>query len=185
MPGDATRPGGFDRAHRRGMVHARRHGLQGPDAADCALDLLVHCLTCPAARRRRCGAPMVAPPLHGCADRFAACRARSLSRRRRRELPLAAAAALSQADASPEALALRRAFWRLVEDALGEVGARHRSLVLRRFRDGWSLRELALADGTSEDAVRMAIGRALARVRDALARDGVDAAELGAMLAPP
>ena len=60
-----------------------------------------------------------------------------------------------------------------VNDALASLGARDREAVLLRFADGLSFPELGAALGTSEDAARMRLNRALDRLRRFFAKEGV------------
>ena len=60
-----------------------------------------------------------------------------------------------------------------VNDALASLGAKDREAVLLRFADGLSFPELGAALGTSEDAARMRLNRAIERLRRFFAREGV------------
>ncbi len=60
-----------------------------------------------------------------------------------------------------------------VNDALASLGAKDREAVLRRFADGLSFPELGAALGTSEDAARMRLNRAVGRLRRFFAKQGV------------
>jgi len=72
-----------------------------------------------------------------------------------------------------------------VNDALAALGAKDRQAVLLRFADGLSFPELGAALGTSEDAARMRLNRALGRLRRFFAKRGVtlSIAALAALLA--
>jgi len=72
-----------------------------------------------------------------------------------------------------------------VNDALAALGAKDREAVLLRFADGLSFPELGVALGTSEDAARMRLNRALGRLRRFFAKQGVtlSVAALAALLA--
>ena len=60
-----------------------------------------------------------------------------------------------------------------VNDALASLGAKDREAILLRFADGLSFPELGVALGTSEDAARMRLNRALDRLRRFIAKAGV------------
>ena len=60
-----------------------------------------------------------------------------------------------------------------VNDALAALGAKDREAVLLRFADGLSFPELGAALGTSEDAARMRLNRALGHLRRFFAKQGV------------
>jgi len=69
------------------------------------------------------------------------------------------------------------ALWDSIEpglnDALASLGAKDREAVLLRFADGLSFPELGAALGTSEDAARMRLNRAVDRLRRFFAKGGV------------
>jgi len=69
------------------------------------------------------------------------------------------------------------ALWDRIEpglnDALASLGAKDREAVLLRFADGLSFPELGTALGTSEDAARMRLNRAVDRLRQFFAKQGV------------
>ncbi len=60
-----------------------------------------------------------------------------------------------------------------LNDALASLGAKDREAVLLRFADGLSFPELGTALGTSEDAARMRLNRAVERLRRFFAKEGV------------
>jgi len=60
-----------------------------------------------------------------------------------------------------------------VNDALAALGAKDREAVLLRFAEGLSFPELGTALGTSEDAARMRLNRAVDRLRRFFAKEGV------------
>ena len=60
-----------------------------------------------------------------------------------------------------------------LNDALASLGAKDRQAVLLRFADGLSFPELGAALGTSEDAARMRLNRAIERLRQFFAKEGV------------
>lgn len=60
-----------------------------------------------------------------------------------------------------------------LNDALATLGAKDREAVLLRFADGLSFPELGTALGTSEDAARMRLNRAVERLRQFFAKQGV------------
>ncbi|MDQ2799128.1 MAG: sigma-70 family RNA polymerase sigma factor, partial [Armatimonadota bacterium] len=60
-----------------------------------------------------------------------------------------------------------------LNDALAALGAKDREAVLLRFADGLSFPELGTALGTSEDAARMRLTRAVERLRQFFAKQGV------------
>ena len=62
--------------------------------------------------------------------------------------------------------------------ALVSLGAKDREAVLLRFADGLSFSELGTALGTSEDAARMRLNRALTRLRGFFAKQGVSVTAL-------
>ncbi len=61
----------------------------------------------------------------------------------------------------------------VVNDALAALGAKDREAVLLRFAEGLSFPELGMALGTSEDAARMRLNRAIDRLRRFFAKQGV------------
>jgi RNA polymerase sigma-70 factor (ECF subfamily) len=63
-----------------------------------------------------------------------------------------------------------------VEAALGQLAEGDRALIVLRFRNGLDYRELAMAFGLKEGAVRMRVSRALGRMRRALELREVGAA---------
>jgi len=60
-----------------------------------------------------------------------------------------------------------------VNDALASLGAKDREAVLLRFAEGLNFPELGAALGTSEDAARMRLNRAVERLRRFFAKQGV------------
>ncbi len=60
-----------------------------------------------------------------------------------------------------------------LDESLGELGARDRDAIVLRFLEGRSFAEVGTALGTTEAAAKMRVGRALERLRSALARHGV------------
>ncbi len=62
--------------------------------------------------------------------------------------------------------------------ALASLAAKDREAVLLRFADGLSFSELGTALGTSEDAARMRVARALTRLRGFFAKQGVSVTAL-------
>ena len=60
-----------------------------------------------------------------------------------------------------------------LNDALASLGTKDREAVLLRFADGLSFPELGAALGTSEDAARMRLNRAIDRLRRFFAKEGV------------
>jgi RNA polymerase sigma factor (sigma-70 family) len=60
-----------------------------------------------------------------------------------------------------------------LDAALGGIGEQDRIVILQRFFQRQSLREVGGALGVSEDAARMRVNRALEKLRDFLAREGV------------
>ena len=73
----------------------------------------------------------------------------------------------------------------VIDEALDELGERDRASVLLRFFDGKPFADIARAARISEDAARMRVERALAKLRVALRRRGVTSTEaaLGIALA--
>ncbi len=67
--------------------------------------------------------------------------------------------------------------WNQIEphynSALAALSAKDREAVLLRFADGLSFPELGVALGTSEDAARMRLNRAISRLRQSFARAGI------------
>ncbi len=63
-----------------------------------------------------------------------------------------------------------------LEDAMQELADRDRDALLLRFFKQEPLRQVGIALGVSEDAARMRVDRALARLRDALMRRGIKTA---------
>lgn len=94
-------------------------------------------------------------------------------------------AVAEQMSSSPE----KNALWVHIEphfnSALAALSAKDREAVLLRFADGLSFPELSAALGTSEDAARMRLNRAVSRLRQSFARAGitVSAAVLAGLLA--
>ncbi len=71
----------------------------------------------------------------------------------------------------------KNALWDQIEphfnSALAALSAKDRETVLLRFADGLSFPELSAALGTSEDAARMRLNRAVSRLRRSFARAGI------------
>ncbi len=102
------------------------------------------------------------------ATRFVARSAiRSEFRRRQHHLQLAAMNDLTAADQVSAQVGP------LLDDSLGDLGARDRDVIVLRFLEGRSFVEIGSAFGTSEAAAKMRVGRALERLRKVLARRGV------------
>ena len=68
-----------------------------------------------------------------------------------------------------------------LEDAMARLGTTDRDAVVLRFFENKTFAEVAATMGTTEPAAKMRVGRALERLRTALAREGVAAS--GAVLA--
>jgi uncharacterized protein (TIGR03435 family) len=60
----------------------------------------------------------------------------------------------------------------LLDEALGKLGDRDRNAILLRFFEGKSLAEVGAAAGTSEDAAKMRVNRALEKLRKIFDRRG-------------
>jgi RNA polymerase sigma-70 factor (ECF subfamily) len=58
-----------------------------------------------------------------------------------------------------------------VFEAVGQLRERHRQVVLLRFCDGLSVREIAEATGVPEGTVSSRLSRAMARLRRSLTRE--------------
>ena len=103
--------------------------------------------------------------LHQVATRRAIDLVRRDSARRRREEAYAAQAAVetdSWADISP-----------LVDEALGELEAPSRDLIIRHFLKGEKMLEIAAADGVSQPTISRRVEQALAALRERLRFKGV------------
>jgi uncharacterized protein (TIGR03435 family) len=61
----------------------------------------------------------------------------------------------------------------VLEDAMARLGAKDRDAVVLRFFENKSLREVGLAMGASEDAAKMRVNRALARLRKIFGKRGL------------
>lgn len=61
----------------------------------------------------------------------------------------------------------------LLDDALGQLGGRDRDAIVLRFFENKNLREVGLAIGTSEDAAKMRVNRALEKLRKIFGQRGV------------
>ena len=61
----------------------------------------------------------------------------------------------------------------LLDDALDRLGKRDRNAIVLRFLENKNLREVGLALGTSEDAAKMRVNRALEKLRRFFAKRGV------------
>jgi len=112
--------------------------------------------------------------------RFVAARAmRSEQRRQRREQE---AFDMQQLQANDET-------WRQVtpvlDDALAQLSSADREVILLRYIEGRSLREVSLALGVTEDAAKKRVARAIEKLRQGLGRNGitVSASTLGTTLA--
>ena len=73
----------------------------------------------------------------------------------------------------PEENALWEQVSPVLNEALASLGAKDREAILLRFADGFSFPELSAALGTSEDAARMRLNRAVDRLRRFFAKEGV------------
>src|SRR6202021_1855453 len=60
----------------------------------------------------------------------------------------------------------------LLDEALGKLGDRDRNAILLRFFEGKSLAEVGVAAGTSEDAAKMRVNRALEKLRKIFSQRG-------------
>jgi uncharacterized protein (TIGR03435 family) len=60
----------------------------------------------------------------------------------------------------------------LLDEALGKLGNRDRNAILLRFFEGKSLAEVGAAAGTSEDAAKMRVNRALEKLRKIFSKRG-------------
>src|ERR1700679_3841413 len=60
----------------------------------------------------------------------------------------------------------------LLDEALGKLGDRDRNAILLRFFEGKSLAEVGAAAGTSEDAAKMRVNRALEKLRKIFGKRG-------------
>jgi uncharacterized protein (TIGR03435 family) len=60
----------------------------------------------------------------------------------------------------------------LLDEALGKLGDRDRDAILLRFFEGKSLAEVGVAAGTSEDAAKMRVNRALEKLRKIFSQRG-------------
>lgn len=100
--------------------------------------------------------------------RFVAARAlRSEQRRRRREQEAFDMQQLSTGDEAWGHL------MPVIDEALGELGRADRDAVLLRHMEGRTMREVGSALGTTEEAAKKRVARAVERLRRALARKGV------------
>jgi RNA polymerase sigma factor (sigma-70 family) len=61
----------------------------------------------------------------------------------------------------------------LLEDAMGRLGDKDRDAIVLRFLEGKNLREVGAALGTSEDAAKMRVNRALEKMRNFFSKRGV------------
>ena len=93
-------------------------------------------------------------------------------------------AVAEQMSSSPSENALWDQIEPLFNAALAALSAKDREAILLRFADGLSFPELSKALGTSEDAARMRLNRAVSRLRQSFAPTGitVSAAVLAALL---
>jgi uncharacterized protein (TIGR03435 family) len=62
----------------------------------------------------------------------------------------------------------------LLDDAVAALREKERQVIVLRFYEGRSLREVGLALGASEDAAKKRVGRALEKLRQSFAKRGVD-----------
>lgn len=71
----------------------------------------------------------------------------------------------------------------LLDDAMAALDGTERTAVLLRYFEGQSLREVGQALGTSEDAAQKRVSRAVDRLRECLARNGVAVGASGLVVA--
>lgn len=113
--------------------------------------------------------PILVSWLHT-STRFAAAKLRRAeSRRRRHELEAAAVKAIDDPSAAHDWENLRP----LIDDAVHTLNEREREVVLLRFFAGRAFAEIGATLHVSEDAARMRVERALAKLRALLAQRGV------------
>ncbi|MBL9174942.1 MAG: sigma-70 family RNA polymerase sigma factor [Verrucomicrobiales bacterium] len=113
--------------------------------------------------------PALVAWLHATAHRVAIDRWRAETRRKAREEK---AVELMSLDSEP-----RDARWKdlapILDEALGRLDAEDRQAVLLRYFQSQSLHDVGLALGLSEDAAKMRLRRALARLQGILSRRGI------------
>ncbi|HEX5397616.1 MAG TPA: sigma-70 family RNA polymerase sigma factor [Verrucomicrobiae bacterium] len=92
-------------------------------------------------------------------------------RRQHREQEATMQSILNEAEAEPEV-------WRqiapLLDDAMGRLGKKDRNAIVLRFFENKNLAEVGTALGTSEDAAKMRVNRALEKLRKLFSKRGVD-----------
>lgn len=98
----------------------------------------------------------------------------ALRRERRRRRHEREAAAMAPTHASDEQEQLWRQIAPMLDPAIARLRTQDRDALVLRFLEGRSMKEVGLAMGISEDAAKMRISRAVAKLRQLLAGQGVD-----------
>lgn len=122
---------------------------------------------------RKAPSPRPGQSLSGWLFQTARFAARNARRREERRRAWEERAVEQTPSAEQEADALWDRLGPVLNDAMAALGAKDREAVLLRFADGLSFPELGAALGTSEDAARMRLNRALDRLRQFFAKQGV------------
>lgn len=125
----------------------------------------------------------LAPWLHAVAMREAGTLMRAEAARQRALRRLADSAAAAQSTFSPATSTPSPPGSEHLDEALAALPEAARRVLILRYLQGMSLREVANAEDTSEEAARKRVTRALDRLTRSLARRGVTAAGVTACLA--
>lgn len=119
---------------------------------------------------RLTGHPTLAGWLFTCVRHMSANALRAEERRKRRELQSQTMNELLSSDPSEED-------WRQIQpalhDAMHQLNEKDRAVIVLRFLEERSLRDVALALGLNENAAHVRIHRALEKLRDLLAKRGI------------
>ena len=145
---------------------ARRRLSDAALAEECTQEVFIRLVSAASALKDE---PALVAWLHASAHRVAIDRWRTETRRKAREEK---AVELMSLDSEP-----RDACWKdlapVIDDALGHLDAADRQAVLLRYVQSQSLQEVGRALGLSEDAAKMRLRRALARLQRILGRRGI------------
>jgi RNA polymerase sigma factor (sigma-70 family) len=123
-----------------------------------------------------CQHPALAGWLYTCVRHVASNLKRTEQRRLQREQE---ALAMNESNASNDEEAIWRQVRPVLDDAMHELDEKDRTVVVLRFFEHRSLREVGETVGLNENAARMRVERAMEKLRDLLARRGITSTASG------